>query len=191
MSMIEQQLSRCMKSNYSISDLKDIEEKINYLLGIPEHEIFGDAYPVAKYYHALSMLYAQKDVKTSAKKCLLNAVKIADEDTCIEDLYGTIFNDICGYEDNTSLKLKYVNRALKIFETLRKEGREYSQNSYAMSLFNAAIILMELNQYREALEKAEKALFIWKRLYMLENDKQLVNYISEADRLTKFLKNRI
>lgn len=189
-SKIEQQLSRYMRSSYSISDLKNVEEDINRLLAIPEHEIFGDAYPIAKYYHVLSMLYSQKGMKPLAKQCLLNSVRIADQDNCAEELYGTIFNDICGYEENVELKLKYVHKALAVFETLRKEGKEYSQNSYAMSLYNAAIILLECHQYQKASDKAEKALFIWKRLYMDENNNQLINYISEAERLLKFLKNR-
>lgn len=189
---IETALSKYLKGDpFDISKLQYVEKTIREMTDMPEHEIYKNPYSIAKYYHVLSMLYASLDRKDLAVKMLTHAAKIADNDGSKEELYAEIYSDMCTYIDGSAEKLLYVQKALKIYENLQNEGKDYSHNSYAMVLFNLGLILMQQGEYKLALEYAKKSSSIWDKILISKPDEQVNAYLSESKRLIAFLGSKI
>jgi hypothetical protein len=81
----------------------------------------------------------------------------------------------------------FSRKALAIYESLQANGKDYSPNSYAMTLYNASIISMEQSEYKTAMEYVKKSSYIWKKLLQSTTDEQIKAYLAEAQRLIKFL----
>ena len=191
-SEIETILSECLKGEpYNISILQHVEKLIVEICDMPEHEIFGELYTVAKYYHVLNMLYASLGRKDVALEMLKRAAKISDSDNLAEALYADIYSDISAYVTDLDEKLRYIQKALIMYEHLQKAEKNYSSCSYAMTLFNASIILMERGEYESALMNAKKAHIIWEKCFFSNPDEQIKGYLSEAKRLITFLQQKI
>lgn len=185
---IETTLSRCLKQEpYDLALLQRVVHLIEEMTGMPEHDIYKSTYTVAKYYHVLNMLFASVGNKELSFAMLQRAALLADEDDDKEELYAEIFSDICAYTNEKQRKLSFSQKALAIYEDLQKNGKEYSHNSYAMTLYNAAIILMEQGGWKNALAYAKKAHSIWNTLLLTTNDQQIRSYVAEAQRLVAFL----
>lgn len=189
---IEAALGKWLKGErFDISALNRIVSLIEKMTGIPEYEIYKDSYAVAKYYHVLNMLYASLNRKDMAYEMLRQAAGIADSDDRYEELYADIYSDMCVYEQEPESKLRFSQKSLAIYENLQKEGRKFSDNSYAMALFNASIILMDQGQYKRALELAQKASSIWQNMLRSNPSNQIQGCSSEAKRLVRFLEDKI
>lgn len=189
---IQTSLSRYMHENrYTESDLEQVEALIRNMCAMPEHRIYKNVYILAKYYYVLYQLYASIGRTDLAIPKLEEACWIADSARNTENLYGEIYSDMCAYAEKTADKLRYAQKALKIFEQLQKECKEYSYNSYAMTLFNTGVIFMQQENYKSALEYAQKANGVWEEQYSLSPDEQVEAYISEAQRLISFLKKKV
>lgn len=191
-SEIETTLSKCLRREpYDDSVLHRVISLIEEMTGMPEHEIYKDTYTVAKYYHVLNMLFVSIDCKDLAFEMLQRAANLADSDDNKEALYADIFSDMCAYANDQKRKLSLSQKALAIYEDLQKNGKEYSQNSYAMALYNASIISMEQSECKVALEYAKKASSIWNNVLLANNDEQIRAYAAQAKRLIAFLEGKI
>ena len=186
-SQIESALSQFACKPYTVHDLRKVEKLIQEMCDIPEHIIWVDSYAIAKYYHVISMLYNSINQQNLAFTMLKKAADIADNDNDALEVYGEIYSDMCAYIEEGIDKLFYGRKAIEIYEHLRKEGKDYSKDAYAMALFNTGVILMRFSWYDKALEKAENAHYIWKELYTQNPTKQTKIYMDEAERLTKFI----
>lgn len=181
---IEVTLSRCLRNkHYDITTLQHITELIQKMCAMPEHAIFKSTYTIAKYYHVLNMLFASLQRRDLAFEMLQKACEIASSDDDANDLYADIYSDMCGYVTDPDAQYTFIQRSLAVYETLQKEGREYSRNSYAMALYNAAVILLMRKQYAQSLERVRKAIFIWETMYETNPDDQTKEYLSEANRI--------
>lgn len=188
---IESALSSFSRKPYTVHDLRKVEKLIQEMCDIPEHVIWGDSYTIAKYYHVMNKLYNSINQKNLAFTMLKKAADIADNDNDVLEVYGEIYSDMCAYVEEGIDKLFYVQKAIEIYERLRKEGNDYSKDAYAMALFNTGVILMRFSWYDKALEKAENAYYIWKELYTENPTKQTKIYMDEAERLTKFIQTHL
>lgn len=185
---IETTLSKYMRSEaYDISLLQQIVGLIEKMTCMPEHEIYKDTYTIAKYYYVLNMLFVNVDRKDLAYNMLQKAAEIAESDDDKESLYADIYSDMCAYESGSHNKLLFSRRALEIYESLQANGKDYSPNSYAMTLYNASILSMERSEYKTAMEYVKKSSYIWKKLLQSTTDEQIKVYLAEAQRLIKFL----
>ncbi|MBQ2726479.1 MAG: DUF4062 domain-containing protein [Clostridia bacterium] len=188
---IETTLSRCLrKEPYDAALLEQVVQQIEKMTRMPEHEIYRSTYTVAKYYHVLNMLFAAIGCRDSAFEMLLRAADLADNADKKEELYAEIFSDLCAYTDDPEARLELSRKALAIYEDLQKQGKECSLNSYAMLLYNSAIILMEQGDCTKAMEYARKASSIWESILTSDEDDQIKLYYSEAKRLLAFLKTK-
>ena len=133
------------------------------------------------------MLFASIGHKDSAFEMLQRAASLANEDNDKKELYADIFSDMCAYTNDQENKLSFSQKALAIYEDLQKNGKEYSQNSYAMTLYNAAIISGQQSEWKAALEYARKAYSIWSDLLLTTKDEQIKSYVSESQRMVAFL----
>ena len=189
---IEIILNKCMrKEPYDVSVLRRAVSLIEEMTSMPEHEIYKDTYTVAKYYHVLNMLFAAIDRKDLAYKMLQQAVELAESDDNKEALYADIYSDMCFFERDSERRVVLSRKALAIYESLQARGKDYSQNSYAMVLYNASIVSMKQRDYKIALEYVKKASFIWKKILLSTTDELVKSYIAEAQRLTTFLERKI
>lgn len=189
---IETVLEKCMRREaYDVSVLQHVVDLIEKMANMPEYAIFKDTYTIAKYYHVLSMLFVDADRKDQAFKMLVRAAKLAESDETAEELYAEIYSDMCGYVTDSGSKLSFSRKALAIYKTLQVNGKDYSQNSYAMALYNSGVIYLERGEYKNALEYARKADYIWNRLLQSTTDEQIRSYHSEAQRLIAVLEWKI
>ena len=189
---IETLLNKCLrKEPYDIALLQRIVRLIEEMTRMPEHEIYKSIYTVAKYYHLLNMLFLSIDRQDQAFEMLQRSADLADSDDHKEELYANIFSDMCAYAKSFESKLQYSKKALAIYDDLQKNEKDYSQNSYAMILYNTSIISMKYNEYRTALEYAKKASFIWEKLLLSDPDEQIKEYLPEVQRLIAFLEQKI
>lgn len=185
---IETTLSRFMRSKeYDTSSLQQIVGLIEKMTCMPEHEIYKDTYTMAKYYYVLNMLFINIDRKDLAYNMLQKAAEIVECDDDKETLHADIYSDMCAYENSSQKKLFFSRKALAIYEDLQANGKDYSPNSYAMTLYNASIISMEQSEYNAAMKYVKKAYYIWKKLFQSTTDGQIKAYLAEAQRLIKFL----
>lgn len=185
---IETTLSRFMRSKeYDTSSLQQIVGLIEKMTCMPEHEIYQDTYTMAKYYYVLNMLFVNIDRKDLAYNMLQKAAEIAECDDDKESLHADIYSDMCAYESSSQKKSLFSRKALAIYESLQANGKDYSPNSYAMTLYNASIISMEQSEYNTAMEYVKKACYIWKKLLQSTTDEQIKAYLAEAQRLIMFL----
>lgn len=185
---IETTLSRCLKREpYDSALLQRVVHLIEEMTRMPEHEIYKSTYTVVKYYHVLNMLFASIGNKDLAFEMLQRAAVLADEDDDKEELYADVFSDICAYTNDHQQKLSFSKKSLAIYEDLQKNGKEYSRNSYAMTLHNAALILAGQGGWQNALAHARKAYSIWNDLLSTTKDEQIKSYVTEAKRLVAFL----
>ena len=186
---IETTLSRFMRSKaYDTSSLQQIVGLIEKMTCMPEHEIYKNTYAMAKYYYVLNMLFANVERKDLAYNMLQKAAEIAESDDDKESLYADIYSDMCAYESDAHNKLLFSRKALAIYESLIADRKDYSPNSYAMTLYNASIISMEQSEYKTAMEYVKKAFYIWKKLLRsTTTDEQIQAYLAEAQRVIKFL----
>ena len=189
---IETTLSRYMRSKeYDTSSLLRIVELIDKMTCMPEHEFFKNEYAMAKYYYVLSMLFGNVGRKDLAYQMLQKAAQIAENDDNKESLHADIYSDMCAYESSSQKKSFYSRKALTIYESLQANGKDYSSNSYAMTLYNASIISMEQSEYKTAMEYVKKACYIWKKLVQSTTDQQINAYLAEAQRLIIFLERKM
>lgn len=149
---------------YDTSSLQQIVGLIEKMTCTPEHEIYKDTYTMAKYYYVLNMLFVNVDPKDLAYNMLQKATEIAESDGDKESLYVNIYSDMCAYESASLSKLLFSRKALAIYERLQANVKDYSPNSYAMTLYKASIISMERSEYKTAMEYVKKASYIWKKL---------------------------
>lgn len=189
---IETTLSRYMRSKeYDTSSLLRIVELIEKMTCMPEHEFFKNEYVMAKYYYVLNMLFGNVGRNDLAYQMLQKAAQIAENDDNKESLHADIYSDMCAYESSSQKKSFYSRKALTIYESLQANGKDYSSNSYAMTLYNASIISMEQSEYKTAMEYVKKACYIWKKLVQSTTDKQINAYLAEAQRLIMFLERKM
>lgn len=185
---IETTLSKCLRSEpYDVSLLQRVVHLIEEMTHMPEHELYRSTYFVAKYYHVLNMLFASIGHKDSAFEMLQRAASLAEADDETEELYAEIFSDLCVYTNDQKCKLSFSQKALAIYEDLQKNGKEYSQNSYAMALYNAALILSQQGGWKVALEYARKAYSMWSDLLLTTKDEQIKSYVTESQMLVTLL----
>jgi len=173
-----------------VSLLQRVVHLIEEMTRMPEHEIYKSTYTVAKYYHVLNMLFASIDRKDFALEMLQRAASLADDDDDKEELYAEIFSDMCAYTNDQKRRLHFSQKALAIYENLQKSGKEYSQNSYAMALHNAALIWAQQGGWKTALAHARKAYSIWSNLLLTTKDEQIKSYVTESQRLVAFLETK-
>lgn len=107
---------------------------------------------------------------------LQKAAQIAEKDDNKESLHADFYSDKCSYESSSQEKSFYSRKALTIYESLQANGKDYSPNSYAMTLYNASIISREQSEYKTAMEYVKKACYIWKKLVQSTTDKQINAY---------------
>ena len=189
---IEATLSRYMRSKeYDTSSLLRIVELIEKMTCMPEHEFFKSEYAMAKYYYVLNMLFGNVGRKDLAYQMLQKAAQVADNDDNKESLYADIYSDMCAYESSSQKQSYYSRKALTIYESLQANGKDYSPNSYAMTLYNASIISMEQSEYKTAMEYVKKACYIWKKLLQSTTDEQINAYLAEAQRLIMYLERKM
>ena len=189
---IETTLSKCLRREpYDASLLQRVVHLIEEMTRMPEHEIYKSTYTVAKYYHVLNMLFASIDRKDFAFEMLQRAASLADDDDDKEELYAEIFSDMCAYTNDQKRKLNFSQKALAIYEDLQKNGTESSQNSYAMALYNSALIWAQQGGWKTALAHARKAYSIWSNLLLTTKDEQIKSYVTESQRLVAFLETKV
>lgn len=189
---IESTLSRYMRNEpYDVAKLQHIAELIQKMCAMPEHAIFKSTYTIAKYYHVLNMLFTSLQRKDLAFEALQKACDAASDDDTAEELYGNIYSDMCAYVTDPGIRQDFIQKALTVYETLQKEGRDYSRGSHAMTLYNAAVILLQQKQYYQASQHVQHAISLWETVYATHPDDQTRAYLSEARRMAAFLDRRL
>lgn len=189
---IETILGKCMRREaYDVSVLQRVVGLIEEMTSMPEHDIYKDTYTVAKYYYVLDMLFVNVGREDLAYNMLQRAAKLAESDDDKEELYADIYSDLCAYASDSESKLTLSRKALVIYESLQVNGKDYSQNSYAMTLYNASIIFMERSEYKIAMKYVKKASYIWNKILLSTADEQIKSYLAEAQRLLTFLEWKI
>lgn len=189
---IETILGKCTRREaYDVSVFQRVVGLIEEMTSMPEHDIYEDTYTVAKYYYVLNMLFVNVGRKDLAYNMLQLAAKLAESDDDKEELYADIYSDLCAYASDSESKLILSRKAFVIYESLQVNGKDYSQNSYAMTLYNASIIFMERSEYQIAMKYVKKASYIWKKIFLSTADEQIKSYLAEAQRLLTFLEWKI
>ena len=188
LSEIGKSLYDCVNGHYTANDLIRIQLLIQKISAMPMHKVFENKELFVKFHATLSKLYRKIERIDEAAFEMKKAVETIEEKAEVNELYANVYNDITEYEEQDTKKEYYIQKAIQIYEQLRKEGQPYSESSYAMALFNSGLLLMKRRQFNEALENAEKAYFIWKKQYAENNNKQTLFYMNKANRLVEFIK---
>lgn len=189
LSEIDKSLYECVNGHYTADDLIRIQLLIHKISAMPMHKIFENKELFVKYHATLSQLYRKIGRIDDAAYEMKKAVEIIEKNKEVKELFAETYNDMSAYEEQDAKKVYYVQMAIHIYEQLRKEGQPYSESNYAMALFNSGLLLMKRQQFNEALERAEKAYFIWEKQYAENNDRQIMLYMSKAKRLVEYIKN--
>ncbi len=188
---IECALNKYLNSEYSVADLQQVEQYIEKIREIPQTAFYGIEDTIARYYHELSMLYKAIGKDNYAHHALKKGEEIAAQAKSEKEIYAIIYCDLCGYEDDLFKNMKYLEKAINIYRKLFQDGKKYSKDSYAMCLYNRAVLQIQFRNYQYAIKDAENALFLWKEVYIQTNDESLLPKIKEAVRMIDFLNQRI
>ena len=92
-----------------------------------------------------------------------------DRDGEVLAFYGMIYNDYTVYCHSNSERMEYTQKAITIYEPLRKRGEKYSLNDLAMAIRNRG--LLYANEGEWVMDKIEgKGVLIWPNGNKYEGD---------------------
>ncbi|MBR6268206.1 MAG: hypothetical protein IKR28_07760, partial [Selenomonadaceae bacterium] len=151
---------------------------------IHQKGLFGNDREFAGFYYHLFMLRHQAGERQAAVKALLRAKKLADGDREPSPLYGRIYSDWTAFCPPDK-QLEAAQKAIAVFEALRKRGAQYSNDDLAMALWNRGLIFFNMSRWSEARADVNQAIVLWKKALKTGDSETLRAQLAEAQRLLR------
>ena len=156
------------------------------LAAIHQKGLFGDDRDFTEFYYHLFLLRYQAGEQQAAVEALLSAKKVADGDGEPSPLYGKIYSDWAAFCPPDE-KLETVQKAISVFEVLRKRGMSYSIDDFAIALWNRGLIFFNMNRWSEARADVNQAIVLWKEVLKTRELETVRTQLAEAQRLLRVI----
>lgn len=158
---------------------------------IHQEGLFGTDSEIAWYYFKLYQLYKYVNARKKAAEALSRAKDIVDRDGEVLAFYGMIYNDYTVYCHSNSERMEYTQKAITIYETLRKRGEKYSLNDLAMAIRNRGLLYANEGEWVMAEKDVTRAILIWKEIQKEYDSEDIREMLKDAQRLLSHIQQNI
>ena len=148
--------------------------------------LFGDNMGFAEFFHYLYMLRMHAGEQNAAVNALLRAKELADGDGEPCALYGRIYCDWAAF-CSPDEQLEATQKAISVFEALRKRGEQYSKDDLAIAFWNRGLIFYKMNRRNEARTDVNQAVALWKDVLRTGDSETVRMRLSDAQRLLRII----
>ena len=144
--------------------------------------LFGDNMGFAKFYYYLFLLRKQTGEQNAAVNALLRAKELADDDGEPCAMYANIYNDWAAF-CSPDEQLEAAQKAISVFEALRKRGEQYSKDDLAIAFWNRGLIFYRMNRWSEARADVNQAVVLWKDVMRTRDSETIRTQLAKAQSL--------
>ncbi len=165
------------------------EDALRYAAALKELEdicregLFGTLDEIAGFYHELYFLYLQAGMDDDAIEALRRAKEIAEEQPKDLAAYGAIFSDWAVYGRDPEESLEYIEKAISVYDSLRKNGAPYPVKDLAIALRNRGLLRAKAKEYESAGADVEQAILLWQELQRKQYSDEIRGRLEDARRL--------
>lgn len=189
---IQQRMERYTQDPGSaLPGLGGLEKLLSELEAIPEHAIFRSCEEMAELYYQLFQLYYSNGETQSARRAMRRAAEYAQLDPEPVSMYGFLFSDQAAVCEDEAEQLQSIERAIRIFEELRKRGQSYSEYGLAAALRNRGLLRLRAARFSEAERDVEHAIALLKECLRENDQPELRNVLTDAERLLRAIRSNL